>query len=54
LVAHNLKTGWGKRNYINIEGNSCSKENIKVTSFLALHTTHKTTEAIALIIKKEQ
>jgi hypothetical protein len=27
--------------YINTEGNSCSKEDTAVTSFLALHTTHE-------------
>jgi hypothetical protein len=52
LVAHYLKTGWGKRNNTYLEVNSCSKEDITVPSVLAPHTTHTTTEANALILKR--
>jgi hypothetical protein len=44
----------GKRNYIDLEVNSCFQVDTAILSFLALHTTHTTTEAISLILKKEQ
>ena len=53
LVAHYLKTGWGKRNYINIEGNSCSKNDITVPSLLAPHTTHENHRSYCTDTQKE-
>ena len=47
--AHRLKTGWGSRNYRDLQFMSWSKEDITVPSF---HTTHTTTEAFPLILKK--
>jgi hypothetical protein len=54
LVAYELKTGWGNPIYVDLEINSCSKQDIEAPSFLTLHTTHTTSDAISLIRKKKQ
>jgi hypothetical protein len=54
LVAHCLNTGWGNRNYIDLEIKCFSKEDVEVLSFLILHTTHTTTEAISPILNKKE
>jgi len=54
FFAYNLQEGWRNGIYICIEIKSCSKESIAVLSFLTLHITYKTTEAISLILKKEE
>ena len=50
-VAYRLKIGWGSRNYMDLEIMSWSNEDIRVRSFLTLHTTRTTTEKIPLILK---
>ena len=54
LVAYKLKTGWGNRNYIDLQIKSFSKEDIVVPSFLILHTTHTSKIAISLTLKKKE
>jgi len=43
----------GKWNLYRFRNQEFSKENIAVHSFLTLHTTQTTTEAISLILKKK-
>jgi len=54
FIAYNQQKEWGNGIYIDLDIKSCSKENIAVPSFLNLHTTRKTKEAISVILKKKQ
>jgi hypothetical protein len=49
-----LQTGRGNRNFPDVEIGSCCKEEMKIHCSLTLTTTHKTTEAIPLVLKKKQ
>jgi len=54
LDALYLKTGWGERNYMDLEVKRCSKGDITVPSLLAPTLPTKTTVTIALILKNKE